>query len=79
MDENKFKFFRYCTRLLIHDDNHSKIFISDDDDDCDKLVHYNNVLNDFERLVSVRNNIVNLIHNDKRKYNITLLVDYYKI
>ena len=28
MDENKFKFFNYCTLLLIDADNHSKIFIS---------------------------------------------------
>ena len=27
MDENK---FRYCTLLLIDDDNHSKIFISEE-------------------------------------------------
>ena len=29
MDENKFKFFRYWILLLIHDDNHSKIIISE--------------------------------------------------
>ena len=157
MDENKFKFFNYCTFLLIDDDNHSKIFISKknkyyieygdnrslhvkisnkfkdirksyeinviditdnyynidkpniikcctilliddiytgriyiseknmyyiryvDDDDCDELVYYNKVLNDFEHFVSDRNNIVNSINNDKRKHNITLLVDDYKI
>ena len=49
------------------------------DDDCDELVYYNKVLNDFERFVSDRNNIVNSINNDKRKHNITLLVDDYKI
>ena len=65
-------YIRYVGNIDDDDDD-------DDDDDCDKLVHYNKVLNYFERLVSVRNNIVNLIHNDKRKYNITLLVDYYKI
>ena len=46
----------------------------DDDDNCDKSVYYE-ILNDFERLVSVKNNIVNLIDNDKFKHNITLLVD----
>ena len=51
----------------------------DDYDDCYKLVHYNKFLNNFEPLVSVRNNIVNLINNDKRKHKITLLVDDYKI
>ena len=50
-----------------------------DDDDCDELVYYNKVLNDFEHFVSDRNNIVNSINNDKRKHNITLLVDDYKI
>ena len=30
MDENKFRFSKYCTLLLIDDDdNHSKIFISE--------------------------------------------------
>ena len=29
MEENKLKFFKYCTLLLIDDDNHSKIFISE--------------------------------------------------
>ena len=50
-----------------------------DDDDCDELMYYNKVLNDFEHFVSDRNNIVNSINNDKRKHNITLLVDDYKI
>ena len=31
MDENKFRFFKYCTLLLIDDDNHSKLFISEKD------------------------------------------------
>ena len=37
------------------------------------------ILNDFNRMVSIRNNIVNLINNDNYEHNITLLVDYYKI
>ena len=83
---------RHCTILLVDDDNHSKIFISEknlyyssyvggdycdddndyddnyyydyDDYDDDELLYYNKPLNDFERLVSVKNNIVNLIIND---------------
>ena len=48
-------------------------------DDDDELVYYNKPLNDFERLVSVKNNIVNLINNDNYRHNITLLVDDFKI
>ena len=70
---------KYSTILSIDDDNHSKIFISeknmyyirhvdDDDDDDDKLVYYK-ISNDFDHMVSVRNNIVNLINNDS--YNTT--------
>ena len=84
---------KYCTILLIDDDNHGKIFISeknmyyiryvdddnhDDDDDDEKLVYYK-ILNDFNRMVSIRNNIVNLINNDNYEHNVTLLVDHYKI
>ena len=79
---------KYCTILLIDDDNYNKIFISEkniyciryndddvgDDDDCDKSVYYK-ILNDFERFVSVKNNIVNLINNNKHNHKITLLVD----
>ena len=86
---------KYCTILLIDDIHTGRIYISeknmyyiscvgdidddDDNDDCDKLVHYNKFLNNFEPLVSFRNNIVNLINNDKCKHKITLLVDDYKI
>ena len=81
---------RSCTILLIdEDDDHCKIFISEKklyytnndgyyevaDDDDDKL-YYKKPLNDFERLVSVKNNIVNLINNDNNhKHKITLLID----
>ena len=53
----------------------------DDDYDDDFIVNYNELvyhkkpLNCFERLVSVKNNIVNLINNDNHNHNITLLVD----
>ena len=36
---------------------------------------YYKILNDFECFVSVKNNIVNLINNDKHNHKITLLVD----
>ena len=42
-------------------------------------MYYNKPLSDFEHLVSVRNNIVNLINNDNYKHNITLLVDDFRI
>ena len=71
---------KYCTLLLI-DDDHSKIFISEknkyytkyDDDDNESV--YLTILNDFNRFVSVENNIVNLINNDKHKHDTTLLID----
>ena len=57
--------------------------LDDDDNDNDGLyelvVYYNKFLNNFEPLVSVTNNIVNLINNDECKYNITLLVDDFRI
>ena len=52
---------------------------NDNDDRYESLVYYNKPLNDFEHLVSVRNNIVNLINNDNYKHNITLLVDDFRI
>ena len=42
-------------------------------------MYYNKFLNNFEPLVSVRNNTVNLINNDERKYNITLLVNDFRM
>ena len=48
----------------------------------DILLYYNNnnkPLNDFERLVSVKNNTVNSINNDNHKRNITLLVDNFRV
>ena len=47
-----------------------------DDDDYDDKLYYKKPLNDFECLVSVKNNIVKLINNDNNhKHKITLLVD----
>ena len=48
----------------------------------DILLYNNNnnkPLNDFERLVSVKNNTVNSINNDNHKRNITLLVDNFRV
>ena len=57
--------------------------LDDDDNDGDNcyesVVYHNKFLNNFEPLVSVRYIIVNLINNDERKYNITLLVDDFRI
>ena len=51
---------------------------NDNDDHYESVVYYNKFLNNFEPLVSARNNIVNLINNDERKY-ITLLVHDFRI
>ena len=74
---------KHCTILLIDDIYTGRIFISekniyyiryDNDDDYDKSVYFE-ILNDFDRFVSVKNSFVNLINNDKLKHDITLLVD----
>ena len=80
---------KYCTILLIDDIHIGRIFISeknvyhiryndDDDDDCVELVYYK-ILNNFERFVLVKMNIVNLINDDKFRHNLTLLVDHTRI
>ena len=134
---NRPHIIKNCTILLIDDDDHSKIFISeknlyytsndcdyfgfdvndyelfdenykffdednedydyygddydddyykevnddydDDDDDFYDKLHYRKPFNHFERLLSVKNNIVNLINNDNHNHNITLLVDNLRI
>ena len=58
-----------------YDDDYDDDHYDDHNDDAE-LVSYNKPLNDFERLVSVKNNIVNLINNDNNhKHKITLLID----
>ena len=76
---------KYCTILLIDDTYTGKILISEKnnyytkyDDDDDESVYYK-ILDYFNRFVSVKNNIVNLINNDKRKHDITLLIDDIRI
>ena len=54
-----------------YDDDYDDDFIVN----YDELVYHKKPLNCFERLVSVKNNIVNLINNDNHNHNITLLVD----
>ena len=76
---------KYCTILLIDDIYTGKILISEKnnyytkyDDDDNESVYYK-ILNYFNRFVSVKNNIVNLINSDKRKHDITLLIDDIRI
>ena len=45
----------------------------------DELVYYKKPLNCFERLVSVKNNIKNLINSNNYNHNIALLVDDFNI
>ena len=72
---------KYCKILLIDDDDHSKIFISKKKlynvgvkhyvyDNCDDYYYklFYIPLNDFERLVLVKNNIINLIENKPSNY-----------
>ena len=63
-------------------------YYDDSDDDClndfivnyyDGLVYYKKPLNDFKPLVSVKNNIINLIDEDNYRNKITLLVDGFNI
>ena len=63
-------------------------YYDDSDDDClndfivnyyDGLMYYKKPLNDFKRLVSVKNNIINLIDEDNYRNNTTLLVDGFNI
>ena len=72
---------KYCAILLIDDICTSRMFISEKnkyytkyDNDNNELVYYK-ILNNFNRFVSVNNNFVNFINDDKCKHDITLLVD----
>ena len=56
------------------DDYHDDFFVN-----YDELVYYKKPLNCFECLVSVKNNIKNLINNDNNNHNIVLLVDDFNI
>ena len=68
---------------FVNDGNFVDYDYFDYDDDChddfivnyDELVYYKKPLNYFERLVLVKDNIVNLINNDNHNHNITLLAD----
>ena len=89
-DDNRSKIFiseenLYCSSYVGGD--YCDYCDDDDDDDDyvgyvgydDELVYYDKPLNDFERLVSDKNNIVNLINNDNYRHNITLLVKDFEI
>ena len=76
---------KYCTILLIDDMHTGRMYISEKDmcyirydDNDDKLVYYK-ILNDLKYFSLVENNIVKLINNGKLKYDITLLVDDFRI
>ena len=60
-----------------YDDDHYDDHYDDDDDA--ELVSYNKPLNDFERLVSVKNNIVNLVNNDNYRHKIASLVNDFEM
>ena len=80
---------KHCTILLIDDDDHSKIFISEKNlcnimvkcyicDNHDDYINgdYYIPSNNFECLVSGKNNIINLIKNKNNyEHKTTLLVD----
>ena len=69
-----------------HDNFVDYDFVDYDDDyhddfivNYDELVYYKKPLNCFERLVSVKNNIKNLINSNNYNHNIALLVDDFNI
>ena len=85
MDENKFS--RYCTILLIDDDNHSKIFVSEKNKYYikygDNRSIYINILNEFKdikksykiNVIDLTDNYYNIDKSDIKKYCIILLID----
>ena len=70
-------YYYYCK----HDDNdydYCDYYYYDDDDDDDDFynkLYYKKPLNYFERLVSVKNNIVNATSNGDYNQNITLIIN----
>ena len=83
MDRNK---FRYCILLLIDDDNHSKIFISEKDKyyirGHNKSIHVN-ILNEFKDIRNsyginvkvISDNYYNIVKPNIKKYCTILLID----
>ena len=61
-----------------YDDDYDDDHYDDHNDDAE-LVSYNKPLNDFERLVSVKNNIVNLVNNDNYRHKIASLVNAFEM
>ena len=85
MDENKFG--RYSTILLIDDDNHGKIFVSEKNKYYIKY-GYNrsinvNILNEFKdtkksykiNVIDLTNNYYNIYKSDTKKYCTVLLIN----
>ena len=69
MDENKFRFFKYCILLLIDDDDHSKISI------CKKDRYY---IRGHNKSIHVRS--LNKFKDIRKSYEINVITDnYYKI
>ena len=85
MDENKFS--RYCTILLIDDDNHSKIFVSEKNKYYikygDNRSIYINILNEFKDIkksykidvIDLTDNYYNIDKSDIKKHCTILLID----
>ena len=85
MDENKFS--RYCTILLIDDDNHSKIFVSKKNKYYikygDNRSIYVNILNEFKdikksykiNVIDLTDNYYNIDKSDIKKHCTILLID----
>ena len=72
--------YYYCDD---YDDDYDYYYHDDDDyyydNDYDKLMYYKKPLNYFERLVSVKNNIVNSSNNDDYNQAITLIINNCRI
>ena len=85
MDENKIS--RYCTILLIDDDNHSKIFVSEKNKYYikygDNRSIYINILNEFKdikksykiNVIDLTDNYYNIDKSGTKKYCTILLID----
>ena len=84
MDENKI--IRYCTILLIYDDNHSKIFVSEKNKyyreyGDNRSIHVN-ILNEFKdikksheiNVIDLSDNHYDIYKSDIKKHCIILLI-----
>ena len=80
-DENYEFFDEDYENYDCYDDNYDDDNYDDDDDDYDfyDKLYYRKPFNHFERLVSVKNNIENVISNDNYNNDITLFVNNCRI